>query len=196
MQFPGISIWVWCVQGDSTEKVSFIRDHFSLNARFAPFFFFLNFWSPDFYELWHSVMSTWLITEVKQQWATLVVGRVTDSVHYSCLWLLAAYTSRSKPLSALLIVWYSHYVLSQAILNGPGCVWIYIGRLILQCVLARYKASVPWHKAKVIKLKSNYIQIQAHRKLRPMYNMYVYRDLYSCQYWVNPDKCFFQSIFF
>ena len=28
------------------------------------------FLSPDLQELWHSVMSTCLLTEVKQQWAT------------------------------------------------------------------------------------------------------------------------------
>ena len=45
-------------------------------------FFFLF---PDFYELWCSMMSSCLISEVKQQWAALVLGWVTISVHYSCL---------------------------------------------------------------------------------------------------------------
>ena len=35
------------------------------------------FLSPDFHELWCSVMSICLLTEVKQQWATLVLGWVT-----------------------------------------------------------------------------------------------------------------------
>ena len=42
--------------------------------------------SPDFHELWPRAMSISLFTEVKQQWATLVVGWVTGaSVHYLCL---------------------------------------------------------------------------------------------------------------
>ena len=44
------------------------RDHFFL--------------SPDFHELWHSMMSICLFTEVKRQWATLVLEWVTASVHY------------------------------------------------------------------------------------------------------------------
>ena len=47
-------------------------DHFFLD--FLGFFFLL---SPDFHELWRSMTSTRLITEVKQQWATLVLGWVT-----------------------------------------------------------------------------------------------------------------------
>ena len=43
------------------------------------------FSSPDFHELWCSMMSTCLINEVKQQWATLVPEWVTTSVHYYCL---------------------------------------------------------------------------------------------------------------
>ena len=35
------------------------------------------FASPDFHEFWRSVMSTHLITEVKHQWALLVLGWVT-----------------------------------------------------------------------------------------------------------------------
>ena len=41
--------------------------------------------SPDFHELWRSVMSACLLTEVKRQWAMLVLGWVTASMHYSCL---------------------------------------------------------------------------------------------------------------
>ena len=48
--------------------------------------FFRFFESPDFHELWPSMMSICLFTEVKQQWATLVLGWVTASVHCSCLW--------------------------------------------------------------------------------------------------------------
>ena len=50
---------------------------------FPPPFFFHS--SPDFHKLWHSVMCVCLFTEVKRQWATLVLGRVTTSVHYCSL---------------------------------------------------------------------------------------------------------------
>ena len=43
------------------------------------------FLSPDFHELWWSEMSTGLITEVKRQWAALVLGWVTTTVYYLCL---------------------------------------------------------------------------------------------------------------
>ena len=48
------------------------------------------FLSPDFHELWHSMMSTCLFTEVKWQWAMFsTAGWLTASVHYSCLgWLV------------------------------------------------------------------------------------------------------------
>ena len=49
------------------------------------FFFVSYFWSPDFHELRHSVMSACLLTEVKHQWAMLVLGWVTASVHYFCV---------------------------------------------------------------------------------------------------------------
>ena len=55
-------------------------DHF-----FYLSFFFFFFLSPDFHELWYSGMSTCHITEVKKQWAMLVLGCITASVHYSCL---------------------------------------------------------------------------------------------------------------
>ena len=52
------------------------------------FFFCFFFLSLEFHELWCSVMSTCLITEIKQQWAVLVLGWVIASVNYSCLpWL-------------------------------------------------------------------------------------------------------------
>ena len=35
------------------------------------------FLSPDFHELWCSMMTICLLTEVKQQWAMLVLGWVT-----------------------------------------------------------------------------------------------------------------------
>ena len=38
------------------------------------------FLSPDFHQLWRSVMSICLLTEVKRQWAILVLGWVTVSV--------------------------------------------------------------------------------------------------------------------
>ena len=48
--------------------------------------FFAGFFlSPDFHEVWCSGMSTCLITEVKQQWAALVLGWMTASEHYSFL---------------------------------------------------------------------------------------------------------------
>ena len=41
-------------------------------------FLFVGFFlSPNFHELWHNVMSTCIITEVKQQWTLLVIGWVT-----------------------------------------------------------------------------------------------------------------------
>ena len=40
--------------------------------------------SPDFYELWRSVMSISLLTEVKGQWAMLVLGTVTVSGFCCC----------------------------------------------------------------------------------------------------------------
>ena len=46
---------------------------------------FFIFLSLDFHELWHSVMNMCLFTEVKQQWATLVLGWVTASGHWLCL---------------------------------------------------------------------------------------------------------------
>ena len=46
------------------------------------------FLSPDFYELWHSVMSICQVTEVKQQCVTIVLGWLTTSVHYLCLMAL------------------------------------------------------------------------------------------------------------
>ena len=49
------------------------------------FFFYLFILALDFHELWCRVITTCLINEVKQQWATLVLGWVTALVHYSCL---------------------------------------------------------------------------------------------------------------
>ena len=46
--------------------------------------FFHSFLFLDFHKLWCS-MSICLITEVKQQWAALVLGWVTALVHYSFL---------------------------------------------------------------------------------------------------------------
>ena len=71
----------------SSSKARISRDHIFL--------------SPDFHELWHSVMSTCLITEVKQEWTTLVLGWVTSSVQYAVSDSFAACASRPKPLSAL-----------------------------------------------------------------------------------------------
>ena len=60
------------------------------------------FLSLDFHELWFRVMSICLFTEVKQQWASLVLGWVTTSVHYFYSDGFAARASRLKPLSTLL----------------------------------------------------------------------------------------------
>ena len=56
-----------------------MQDLISLNASCSEalassvhFILFL-FFSLDFHKKWHSLMSTRLITEVKQQWATLVL---------------------------------------------------------------------------------------------------------------------------
>ena len=43
----------------------------------------VTFLSPDFHEWCHSMMSVCLLAEVMQQWATLVLGWVTASVHYT-----------------------------------------------------------------------------------------------------------------
>ena len=47
------------------------------SSRFYKSLFIL---SPDFHQLWRSMMSICLLTEVKQQWATLVLGWVTVGV--------------------------------------------------------------------------------------------------------------------
>ena len=76
-----------------TSKACSSRDHF--------FFVFPSFlWSLYFHVLWHFVMSTCLINEVKQQWAMLEHGWVTASVHHSDGF--AAGASRANPLLALL----------------------------------------------------------------------------------------------
>ena len=36
------------------------------------------FWSPNFHELWRSVMNICLLRQGKRQWATLVLGWVTS----------------------------------------------------------------------------------------------------------------------
>ena len=51
-----------------------LRHHLDINFSF--------FVSPDFHELWRSIMHNCLITEVKQQWATLALGWVNPSGHY------------------------------------------------------------------------------------------------------------------
>ena len=53
----------------SSKEAHISRDHFFL--------------SPDLHELWHCVMTTVLFTDIQQQWATLVLGQVTASVHFS-----------------------------------------------------------------------------------------------------------------
>ena len=53
--------------GMSSSEAGTSRDHL-FSGFFCP---------PDFHELWSFVMSVCLITEVKQQWSTLVFGYVT-----------------------------------------------------------------------------------------------------------------------
>ena len=98
--YPGIfkfdpTLWLYLYLTLLWELLSHL-----INCMFQTFYF--AFFSLDFHELWRSMMSICLFTEVKQQWATLVLGWVTASVHYSCLWWLFALASRPKCLSALL----------------------------------------------------------------------------------------------
>ena len=60
----GFVTGVDCTEEQVSDILKITRDHF--------FHFF-----SDFYELWHSVMSICLLTEVKQQWAALVLAWVT-----------------------------------------------------------------------------------------------------------------------
>ena len=57
----------------STGKACVSRDRF---------LFIFNFLSLDFDELWCTVTSACLFTEIKWQWAMLVEGWMTASVHY------------------------------------------------------------------------------------------------------------------
>ena len=62
------------ILGLVTASVHFLLffDGFAVHARRPkPLFIIL---SPDFYELWRSMMSTTVITEEKQQWPMLVQG--------------------------------------------------------------------------------------------------------------------------
>ena len=61
-----LMILPWFLSVSSSEACA-SRDH-----SFRGFFL-----SPDFHELWRSVISICLLTEVKRQWATLVVVWVT-----------------------------------------------------------------------------------------------------------------------
>ena len=61
------------------------------------------FLSLDFRELRHSVMSICLFTEVKQQWAAVVMGWVTASCTPCVSDGFVAHTSRLKLLLALLL---------------------------------------------------------------------------------------------
>ena len=72
-----IAVLVRCLISVTSSEARASRNHF-----FCLFFF----WSPDFHELLHSMMS--LFTEVKRQCAPLVLGWVTALVHYSCLALV------------------------------------------------------------------------------------------------------------
>ena len=71
-----VSCIVSILKSSSEARTS--RDHFVL--------------SPDFHELWCSVTSVCPFTEVKLQWAKVVLGWVTPFEHYSCLlWLCGSY---------------------------------------------------------------------------------------------------------
>ena len=50
-----------------------------------PLFFLFHFFVSKLHELWHSVTIICLFAEVKQQWAMLIRGWVTTSVHYARL---------------------------------------------------------------------------------------------------------------
>ena len=67
-----------------SSKARTSRDHFFQ----IYIYFFILCVSPDFHELWRSVMNTHLFTEVKQQWATLLLGWVNVSLYYACLMAL------------------------------------------------------------------------------------------------------------
>ena len=72
---------------DSWRKFLSASSSEACSSRDPSFFFlflFFFFLSPDFF-LWRSGMTICLVTEVKLQWATLVPGWETTSVHYSCL---------------------------------------------------------------------------------------------------------------
>ena len=69
--FPN-AIWL---NGEHILFIFFIEARASRDHFFGLFIYF--FLSPDFHELWRSVMSICLLTEVKRQWAMLVLGWVT-----------------------------------------------------------------------------------------------------------------------
>ena len=71
----GVKTFMLVFLSTSSSKARTFRDHFSV----------FSFLSPNFHELWPGVMTISLFTEVKQRWATLVLGWVTASVHYLCL---------------------------------------------------------------------------------------------------------------
>ena len=72
--------------------LSFFRSLFSSLLSF--------FLSPDIHELRGSMMSICFIAVVKQLWATLVLGWVTGSVHYSSLrWLCGSYYYTKIPIA-------------------------------------------------------------------------------------------------
>ena len=58
-------------------SVHYVQEVYFLRLALLGITFFFFFLSPDFHELWRSVMSICLLTEVKQQWAMLVLGWVT-----------------------------------------------------------------------------------------------------------------------
>ena len=60
----------------NVHSLSFKRELSSARASRNHFFFPFFSLSPDFYELWCRLMSICLLTEVKRQWAMLVLGSV------------------------------------------------------------------------------------------------------------------------
>ena len=82
--------------------------------------------SMDFHESWHGHNDCLFFTEVKQQWAMLVLGWVTASVHYSCLRWLCTRARGPKHFSAVFFLSLDFHELWQSVqvcsmkLSGNG----------------------------------------------------------------------------
>ena len=112
--FVGTSFYVWALSSRTSTDYFFLSFLSTNLSRVCTSRDHLFFWSLDFHELWHGhndrlsftevvAWPQWLcFTEVRRWWATLVLGWVTTSVHYSCFWWLCACAGGLKPLLALL----------------------------------------------------------------------------------------------